>query len=318
MNHRLTAAGIALMMLGCVPAAAQSLWAPKGQSRYAPPHKPITRIADLKARHAGHADWRELIVDDEHLRGEYIQSSPGSKTPRRVHPDTRIWWIVMDGQVRFDIEGQQPLVASKGSMVQVPMQTLYSMETVGDKPALYFETNIAGTRTLYESETAAPKLPGLQWIPVRFARRSGVWEQDNKPHTTFAELASGLEEGKLKGTVRVVQDDRGAANFIYGYEKNLPPIDPRQKGHYHPECAEFWLIMAGQIRYPIEGQGVLIAEVGDVVYVPRNTWHFPRWYGPGPSCRLAMNGYPYISHLFDATEPEPARKRDTGRPPSTK
>jgi len=117
---------------------------------------------------------------------------------------------------------------------------------------------------------------------------------------TFAEVARQLEEGRVQGTQRIVEDDRGAANFIYGYEKQLPPIDLKQRGHYHPECAEYWLIMAGQIRYPIENVGVIIANEGDVVYVPRSTFHLPRWYGPGPSCRLAMNGYPNIAHLFDA------------------
>jgi quercetin dioxygenase-like cupin family protein len=34
----------------------------------------------------------------------------------------------MDGQIRFEIENQEPFVATKGSMVQVPMQTIYSME----------------------------------------------------------------------------------------------------------------------------------------------------------------------------------------------
>ncbi len=57
--------------------------------------------------------------------------------------------------------------------------------------------------------------------------------------------------------------------------------------------------MAGQIRYPIETQGVIIANVGDVVYVPKNTFHAPRWWGDGPSCRLAMNGFPGLAHLFE-------------------
>ena len=90
------------------------------------------------------------------------------------------------------------------------------------------------------------------------------------------------------------------ANFIYGYAKNLPPINPQDRGHYHPDSCEFWLIMKGQIRYPIEGQGVIIASEGDLVYVPPYTFHAPRFYGEGPSCRLAMNGYFNISHLFNA------------------
>ncbi|MBI1790936.1 MAG: hypothetical protein HYR60_25690, partial [Acidobacteria bacterium] len=66
------------------------------------------------------------------------------------------------------------------------------------------------------------------------------------------------------------------------------------------ECAEFWLIMAGQIRYPIEKYGVVIADEGDVVYVPPFTFHAPRFWGEGPSCRLAMNGFTNIAHLFEA------------------
>src|SRR5689334_13521022 len=120
-------------------------WAPKPLTlvKYAPPNKPHTRLADVKAKHAGQTEWREVIVDDDHLHTEYILSAPGSKVSRRFHPDTREWWVVMDGELRFDIEGQQPVVATKGSMVQVPMQTLYSIETVGAKPALRYEVSIA-------------------------------------------------------------------------------------------------------------------------------------------------------------------------------
>jgi quercetin dioxygenase-like cupin family protein len=205
----------------------------------------------------------------------------------------------MDGEVRFDIETVAPFVAKKGSIVQAPMATLFSYEVVGDTPALIFATTPAGVKTLYEGQATAPKMPGLDWVRVKFPREPGQFGRKNKAHTTFEEVAAALEKGSLKGTQRIVEDDRGTANFIYGYEKNLPPIDPKNKGHYHPEGAEYWLIMKGQIRYPIETVGVIIANEGDVVYVPKYTFHAPRWHGPGPSCRLAMNGFPYISHLFE-------------------
>ncbi len=292
-------AGFVAVSVGLLEA--QTLWAPKRPGGvYTPPHRPHTRLADLLKKHAGHGDWREVIVNDDHLTSHYLQLKPGTKTPRALHPDTRAWWVVMDGEVRFDIETQTPFVASKGSMVQVPMATLYSFEVLGSKPALIFETNIAGAKTLYTAREDAPKMPGFEFIAVNYGRKPGVWGRNNRPHVTFAEMAEAVDSAKVTGTQRIVEDDRGAANFIYGYEKNLPPIDPKQKGHYHPECAEYWLIMKGQIRYPVEGQGIIVANEGDVVYVPRFTWHAPRWYGPGASCRLAMNGYPYIAHLFEA------------------
>jgi mannose-6-phosphate isomerase-like protein (cupin superfamily) len=107
--------------------AEQPSWAPKPIEipKYVPPHKPVTRLADLKKQYAGETNWRQLVVDDNTLHGEYIQSAPGTKEPRRFHPDTREFWAVVDGQLKFEIEGQQPVVASKGSLVQVPMQTIY-------------------------------------------------------------------------------------------------------------------------------------------------------------------------------------------------
>lgn len=295
---------LVLCALAAGVCAQDVVWAPKPLklSGYDGPHRPVTRIAEVKAKHSGQADWRQVVVDDDQLRAEWISMAPGAKVSRRFHPDTREWWVVMDGQIRFDIEGQEPFIAKKGWMVQVPMQTMYSMETVGDKPSLRFEVNIAHARTLYAKESQPPELPGFQWIPVQMMRRKGVWGHNNKPHVTFEQAAEDFEKGRVRGTYRIVEDDRGAANFIYGYESKLPPLNPKDRGHYHPESCEFWLIMAGQIRYPIEGQGVIIANVGDVVYVPRFTFHAPRFYGPGPSCRLAMNGYPDIAHLFEVKD----------------
>jgi len=62
------------------------------------------------------------------------------------------------------------------------------------------------------------------------------------------------------------------------------------------------------MEYKIEGQPTLIANVGDIVYAPRMTFHRPRFYGNGPACRLAMNGYPEIAHLFDTTPEQTSKK----------
>lgn len=279
------------------------VWAPKADelTKYTPPHKPHTKLADVKAAHAGEKSWRQLVVDDDQLHAEWVQSAPGERSLRMMHPDTRSWWIVMDGQIRFYIEGvNEQVVAGKGAIVNVPMQTFFSMETLGDQPALAFEVNIARAKTLYAQSVQPPELPGFHWMKVRMARRPSVYENGNRPIVTFDQLAENVEKRGAPMTQNVVKDDRAVANFIYGYEKKLPPLNPNDKGHYHPESSEFWLIMAGKIRYPIEGQDVVIADAGDVVYVPKFTFHAPRFYGDGPSCRLAMNGFPNIAHLFEA------------------
>ncbi|MDQ6666163.1 MAG: cupin domain-containing protein [Acidobacteriota bacterium] len=307
MKNLFSLAFLGLIPLACAQPAATSIeaWAPKPLDpvKYVPPNKPITRLPDLLAKHKGEASWQEPIVRDDHIWADYIQSAPGEQVSRRFHPDTREWWVVMDGQIRFEIEGRPRFIASKGAMVQVPMQTIYSMETAGDKPSLRFQANIAKAKTLYPKDVEPPKMLGWEWLSVRMSRTPGIYDKGNKPVVTFDELAKGFEGHGPSPFYRVVMDDRAVANFIYGHASDLPPLNPKDRGHYHPECAEFWLIMAGQIRYPIENQGVIIADVGDVVYVPPFTFHAPRFWGDGASCRLAMNGYANIAHLFESSKP---------------
>jgi mannose-6-phosphate isomerase-like protein (cupin superfamily) len=301
---------IASILLSAAPIRAQrggppeqSSWAPKPVEvpRYPPPNKPVTRIAELKKKHAGQSEWREVVVDDPLLQADYISLPPGGKVSRRFHPDTRAFWIVTEGEMKVEIEGQAPFVAGKGAMVQVPMQTIYSMETVGDRPSLRYEVRIARAKTLYPADVQPPEMPGFNWIKVKLNRKPVGYDRGNQPVVRLDDLVKDFAaKNQANFQYRFVNDDRALANVIYGYEKNLPPLNPKDRGHYHPESCEFWLIMAGQIRYPIEGQGVVIADEGDVVYVPIYTFHAPRFHGPGPSCRLAINGYPNIAHLRDA------------------
>src|SRR2546422_5842571 len=106
------------LVYGQRPTEAPS-WAPKAAPfKYVPPNKPHTKLAEVKAKHKGEANWRETIVSDNLLQSDYIYSAPGSKVSKRFHSDNREWWVVMAGQIRFEIEGQDALVATKGSMAR--------------------------------------------------------------------------------------------------------------------------------------------------------------------------------------------------------
>jgi mannose-6-phosphate isomerase-like protein (cupin superfamily) len=277
-------------------------WAPKPlkPTKWTAPHKPVQRYAEMLAKYKGQQNWSEPVMDDEHLRSQFISSAPGTKTLRRFHPDTREWWVVADGQIRFSIDGQAPFVASQGWLVQVPYRTVYSMETIGDKPSIRLETNIAHAQTVYPMDVKPPKLEGFEFLPVRIAGPVTPDYKTNRTHATYEELAAEAEATPRKqATLRFAHDDRGTVNFIYGYGKDLPAVTDADRGHCHPEGAEFWIVLHGRISYKIEGIDPFIADLYDCVYVPKYKFHLARWYGDGPSTRLAMNGYFDIAHLFD-------------------
>jgi len=267
------------------------VWAPKPVATpgYSAPQRPWVKLSDVRARHQGKRDWRDVLVDDGRLTGEYVSASPGTKTPKRFHPDTREWFAVVEGEVRVEIEGQEPFVARRGSLVNIPRQTIYSLETIGDRPSFRFIVNVAKAKTLYPLDVQPPPAPdGTRWMEVTVNRLGGQYDQFNLPHLNIHDAAA--KDEKYAGG-RFVRDDKSEMLVLYGHEKNLPPLDPADKGHFHPESAEFWLVFTGQIRYAFEGQEPFVASEGDVVYVPAGTWHATRYFGPAPACRLSITEY---------------------------
>jgi mannose-6-phosphate isomerase-like protein (cupin superfamily) len=245
------------------------------------------------ARHRGKADWVETVVDDESLFAQWISMAPGQKTARRMNGDTREWWIVQSGTLKFTVEGQEPVTATKGFMVQVPYRTLYQIENVGAEPALRFEVNVTRARKLYPMDQTPVPVPGFEFVPTHVTGGRGTLDAQNRPVVDFNKVVSGQERGGA-----FVTDDRSFANIIIG---NYQAPQPGNKGHFHEEGSEFWLIMLGKVRYKIEGLPEFEAEPGDVVYAPRQTWHLASFGGQEGlrSCRLAMNGFPFQAHMFE-------------------
>ena len=238
-----------------------------------------------QARHKGEATWRELLVDDGRLTAEYVAAAPGTKVSRRFHPDTREWFAVVGGEMRVEIEGQAPIIATRGSLVNIPRQTIYAVETVGSRRACGSSSTWRAPRRSSSRRRRAPpaaagrhRLDALDDQPQPGPLRRVQPAAPEHPR-------GGAKNEKYTGG-RFVRDDKSEMLVLYGHEKNMPPLDPADKGHFHAESAEFWLVFTGQIRYAFEGQQPFIASEGDVVYVPANTWHATRFIGEEPSCRL--------------------------------
>jgi quercetin dioxygenase-like cupin family protein len=274
------------------------VWAPQPlqPNPWIPPNKPITKLAELRAKHAGEQNWTETIVSDNLFRGEYISMAPGGKTPRRFHQDNRAWWIVQDGQIRFTIEGQEPFIASKGFLVQVPHRNVYSMETVGDKPSLRFEVTIANANTMYPSDETPPPTPGVKYVKTSVANIKGKYDKANVPFIDYNQVIAGHPTPK-ENPSQFINDPHGIVNIIRGDPKKEPPARDEDKGHMHVTGPEFWFILEGQMEFKIGAIPTFVADQGDIVYAPVLTWHRIRFAGDGMATRLAIVGYAN-SHVF--------------------
>jgi quercetin dioxygenase-like cupin family protein len=273
------------------------VWAPvpTKPNPWVAPNKPHTKLADLLASHKGKASWRAPIVRDPLLTADYVQMAQGAKTARQFQPDSPIWWIVQDGQVRFTIEGQEPFVAAKGFLVQAPYRNVYQLEAVGNAPALFLEVKVADSPTMYPADETPVPVPGMEFMKVRISGKAS-YSDTVRP---FLDFNGAIAAGKRVAGA-FVSDPRAFANVIRG----LPQVnDPNDLGHFHEASAEFWFVLEGTINYRIGDLPIFDAVQGDVVFVPKQMWHRARHGGTGYSTRLAMNGYPQLLHNFQPKEP---------------
>ena len=278
------------------------VWAPLPvePNPWVAPNKPIARLSELRSKHAGQQNWTETVVSDNLFHADYISMAPGAKTPRRLHPDNRAWWIIQDGQIRFTIEGQEPFVASRGFMVQVPHRLVYSMETVGDTPSLRLEVTVANSNTMYPIDETPTPIAGVKYVRARVATVKGSYDKANVPYIDYNLTIAGSAKPKPNQD-QFIGDPHGIANIIRGDPKKQAPARDEDKGHLHETGPEFWFMLEGQTEFKIGPVPTFVADQGDVVYAPAKTWHRIRFVGNSMSTRLAIVGYPN-SHVFQPPE----------------
>lgn len=290
----IASAGAALLTTAGAPVANTApleAWAPVPvkPAPFTGPNKPHKKFVDILARHKGKSDWAETEVLTRDFLGQYVSMAPGKKTKTLFWADDRVYWVVVSGQMKVTIDGVEPFVASKGFLVQVPYRIPYSMETVGDQPALRFEVLPAGETPSYPTtETPAPA-KGMKFIKATYDGR-GKYDDINKPYVDF-EGDIVAKNGKGGGAVK---DDHTWANIIR--QPGIPTPPASNFGHFHENFAEFWLIMEGKEDFLIEGVPLITAEFGDILFAPEERWHRATAAGTGHGTRLAITPRPPSLH----------------------
>ena len=308
MKSRNLLLGAVALAFGLSPALAQDApkiwwaWAPKSTntSPWKAPNKPIWRLNEIMADHKGKTDWDQPIVRDQDYASDYISMGAGQKTKPQFWADDRIFWYVASGQIRFHIEGQEPFVASKGWLVQVPYRTIYWMETVGSEPSVRLETVRSNRTPVYpatqhDAGPAPSAPPGKEYILTSYRTPPDKYDDKNKPYLDF--WGDYVKRPPVRGDSAFVSDTTNFMNVIRGHGTPTPPDS--NKGHFHIDYNEFWVIAEGTVDYKMEGMPFFTANVGAVVYAPQGRWHRASWAGDGMSTRIAINPRPFGMHNFD-------------------
>ena len=245
------------------------------------PNRLIYRLADVLAAHKGKQNWEQTIHVDRDATVKWVMMGPGQKAKPMFYADDRVYWEVQSGQMRVSIEGQQPFIAGKHFLIQVPERLTYSMETVGDQPVLRFQvTPTNGSPEYPLGETPTP-IKGIKYVQATYSGR-GQYEGGNRPYIDFEKEI--VQDGKKLGVW--IRDDHTYVTILRSPKGT--PAKPGDLGHFHENFPEFWLIIEGQQQFLVEGEKELTIGDGDVMQARIGDWHRALPAGEGPSTRLAF------------------------------
>jgi mannose-6-phosphate isomerase-like protein (cupin superfamily) len=276
------------------PAKPIVAWAqkPTKLAPYVAPNKLVYRLADVLAAHKGKASWTQKVFTSRDFIGEWISMAPGEKTKTQFYADDRVFWVVQSGQMKVTIEGQEPFVASKHFLVQVPKRLQYSMETVGSDPVMFFQMKPAGEAPDYPlSETPTP-VKGITYVQATYTGH-GDYDKINHPYIDFEKQI--VQGGEKTGVW--IRDDHTYVTILRS-PKGVPTPPDNQWGHFHANFPEIWLITEGTQQFLVEGEKLVTVTDGDLVNAPTGRYHRAMPFGDGPSTRLAYIPRPDNLHWF--------------------
>lgn len=294
---RLAMAALALPLLwtgsGHGQTASTLAWAPR-PSRLVPykaPNRPLWRLSDILARHAGETDWSEPVAETPDFVARYVSMAPGKNTQSLMYADDRAFWVVEAGQIRFQIEGQAPFIATKGFLVQVPARTPFTLETLGNEPSLRFEMHPAEAPIYPISETPVPQA-GISYIKATFKGR-GNYDAVNRP---FLDFEKDVVREAKPAPATFLKDPYLSVEIFRGPPQPLPPDS--DWGHFRANYPGLWFVLEGKQNFLIEGEKPFTAGEGDVVFAPVGRFHRVTAGGEGMSTRLAIDARPGNLHWY--------------------
>lgn len=107
-------------------------------------------LEQIKAE-MGPPSWSHTVVAADNVVGVVIYQASGTVNDRHCHNYDE-WWIVMEGEIDWVIEGREdrPVEAKAGDFVFVPALTFHQIYPKGDGPSVRVGMALPGHGHLHE------------------------------------------------------------------------------------------------------------------------------------------------------------------------
>ncbi|MBT4124767.1 MAG: cupin domain-containing protein [Chloroflexi bacterium] len=238
----------------------------------APMNLRLTRHADIMGRHGDDERWAEVLLEDGRNRSVWISGPPGTPPDPHIHPDFNEFWIALDGRTQWQIGQYEPVLSEWGDIIMAPAGFAHDIQPKEGVQAIRF--GITHPDSNHDIKGVAP----CRLIPVD--------EGQTNPNLIHTKLKSLVERnGTSSNWVEVaVNDNRNYAT--YTHELSGTSSDSTS----HSAENRWWVVLQGQVEWSVDGEDVVSAGPGDVVFVEQGKNYSISTVGDEPSIRITIAG----------------------------
>ena len=127
----------------------------------APSQPPNMRHTSLVALYesSGGPPWKHVLVDDDRNKAHLICHPPGMSNRAHWHYDFDEWWLVMQGELTWEIGDRPAIRARDGDIVYSPRGFRHSIQTVSPGPSLRLAVTPPDNPHIWTDEDGAAPPP---------------------------------------------------------------------------------------------------------------------------------------------------------------
>ena len=119
-------------------------------------HTPLEWMLE---RHGVEEPWSEQVLLDQRNRANMIHQLPGQTNRPHWHPDMDEWWVVLKGELEWQVGNDEPLRAGMGDVVFVESGRAHAIETVGDESSIRLAVTSPSVVHHFLDDPSAPRPP---------------------------------------------------------------------------------------------------------------------------------------------------------------
>lgn len=95
----------------------------------------FNRLEDIK-KEMGEPSWSVRLIYTDMMSAVMICQKPGESNRTHYHANEDEWWVIMEGELEWDVDGYGTYRAKKDDIVFVPRKVIHNIRVVGDQPSI--------------------------------------------------------------------------------------------------------------------------------------------------------------------------------------